>query len=597
MCSLKDDFYTAINHNWIQNIKINDSKAKISEFILLQEKNNKIIKKLILKNKFLKKIYKLTIKKKKFDIILPLINIIKNNDLETLLAKFTNIGLEHLFNINVDENIFDNNKNILYLVEPSLSLNQKMYSNDKIYNKYKKYVYNICNILKKHDIILDVEEILKYEKNINNKLKSLEERRNINEYYTLIKYTDLKHKLNFDLDKYMSLILPNIKIHNIIIGNINYLTYIKDIKIIKDYLIFKLLDNYGTLISDEIQKITFNFYGKVLSGLKKDKSKNSRGLLMVSNIFSDLLGIEYAKKYFSKKSKKYVINMIKNIKLIMSERIKNLDWMSDNTKKKALLKLKSIKYKIGYPNKIINYSKLKITDNIFTQILHINKFFVKKNFKKLFKKPDISHWSMGAHEINAYYNPTQNEIVFPAGILQPPFFDIKKSDAYNYGTIGIIIGHEICHGFDDQGRTFDSKGNLNNWWNINDEKKYLKKIKILEKQYSKIILNNNKINGLLTLGENIADLCGITLAFNALKKCNPNLTLNERKEFFISFAKLWRQKTRPEELSRLIKSDVHSPGILRVNQTLKNIDEFYETFNITKNDKMFIKPNKRVKIF
>jgi putative endopeptidase len=219
------------------------------------------------------------------------------------------------------------------------------------------------------------------------------------------------------------------------------------------------------------------------------------------------------------------------------------------------------------------------------------------NFKKLNKKPDIEHWSMGAHEINAYYNPIQNEMVFPAGILQPPFFNINKSEAYNYGTIGFIIGHEICHGFDDQGRSFDDKGNLKNWWNRSDEKKYKAKIKLLQKHFDKIKLENNKINGTLTLGENIADLCGGTIAFNALKKANKVLTLKEKKEFFISYAKLWRQKIRSKELSRLTKSDVHSPGILRVNEVLKNMDEFYETFDITKNDKMYIKPENRIKIF
>ena len=271
--------------------------------------------------------------------------------------------------------------------------------------------------------------------------------------------------------------------------------------------------------------------------------------------------------------------------------------MSNITKKKALIKLKLMKYKVGYPNKIKNYTKLKLSNNIFSQIILINKYLIKMNFNKLNKKPNTDHWSMGAHEINAYYNPIQNEMVFPAGILQPPFFNINKSDAYNYGTIGFTIGHEICHGFDDQGRSFDEKGNLKNWWIRSDEKKYKNKIKLLQKQFDKITLEKNKINGSLTLGENIADLCGGIIAFDALKKTNKNLTLEDKKEFFISYAKLWRQKIRSKELSNLIKSDVHSPGILRVNEVLKNMDGFYETFNITKNDKMFIKPENRVKIF
>jgi predicted metalloendopeptidase len=455
--NLKDDFYTYVNYKWLKNKKLDDNKAKLSEFTILHEKNNKKIKKIILKNKLLKHIYKLGLSKKSFDVIFPLIDYIKSNDLETILAYLTNIGIDHLFNIKVEENLFNNKENILFFDQPSLSINKDMYNNPNIYNEYKKYIYKYAQILKQYDINIDVPNILKYEKKINELLHSLEEHRNINDYYTLIKYNDFAKKINFDLNKYISLIIPNTKIKEIIVGNKNYLYFIKDEKIIKDYLIYKVVESCGVFLSDEFEEINFNFYGRVIS--------------------------------------------------------------------------------------------------------------------------------------------IQNEMVFPAGILQPPFFDIKKSEAYNYGTIGFIIGHEICHGFDDQGSSFDEKGNLKNWWIRSDEKKYKIKIKLLQKQFDKIKLENNKINGTLTLGENIADLCGVTIAFNALKKANKNLTLKDKKEFFISFAKLWRQKMRSKELSRLIKSDVHSPGILRVNEVLKNMDEFYETFDITKNDKMYIKPVNRIKIF
>jgi putative endopeptidase len=595
--NLKDDFYRYVNYKWLKNIKLDDNKGRITEFIILHQKNNKKIKKIIFKNKLLKHIYKLGLSKKKFDVVFPLIDFIKSNDLETTLAYLTNIGIDHLFDIKVEENLFNNKKNILFFDQISLSINKDMYNNPNIYNKYKKYVYKYAQILKQYNINIDVENILKYENKINNLVKSLENQRNINEYYTLIKYNEFKKKINFNLDKYISLILPNIKINEIIVGNINYFNFIKDEKIIKDYLIFKTIESYGVFLSDEFSDINFNFFSRTISGIKKKKSKTTKIINMISNIFYDYLGIEYCKKYFLKKSKYYVKNMIENIKITMSEIIKKLNWMSDITKKKALLKLKLMKYKVGYPNKIKNYTKLKLSNNIFSQIILINKYLIKINFNKLNKKPNTDHWSIGSHEINAYYNPIQNEMVFPAGILQPPFFNIKKSDAYNYGRIGFIIGHEICHGFDDQGRSFDEKGNLKNWWIHSDEKKYKSKIKLLQKQFDKIKIENNKINGSLTLGENIADLCGGIIAFNTLKNTNKNLSLKDKKEFFISYAKLWRQKIRSKELSNLIKSDVHSPAILRVNEVLKNMDDFYETFNITKNDKMYIKPENRVKIF
>jgi putative endopeptidase len=595
--NLKDDFYTYVNYKWLKKTKLDDNKAKLTEFIILHEKNNKKIKKIILKNKLFKHIYKLGLSKKSFDVIFPLIDFIKLNDLETILAYLTNIGIYHLFDIKVEENLFNNKKNILFFDQTSLSINKDMYKNPKIYNEYEKYVHKYGQILKQYDINIDVQNILKYEKKINELLKSLEEHRNVNEYYTLVKYNDFAKKLNFDLNKYISLIFPNTNLKEIIVGNINYFYFIKDEKIIKDYLIFKVVESCGIFLSDEFEEINFNFYGRTISGIKKNKSKKKKIINIISNIFYDYLGIEYSKLYFSKESKNYVNNIIQNIKITMAEKLKKLDWMSNKTKKKALLKLKLMKYRVGYPKKIKNYSKLKLSNNMFTQMMLINKYLIKMNFKKLNKKPETEHWSMGAHEINAYYNPIQNEMVFPAGILQPPFFNINKSDAYNYGTIGFIIGHEICHGFDDQGGAFDEKGNLKNWWGSSDEKKYKSKIKLLQKQFDKIKLENNKINGKLTLGENIADLCGGTISFNALKKANKNLTLEDKKEFFISYAKLWRQKMRSKELSRLIKSDVHSPGILRVNEVLKNMDDFYETFDITKNDKMYIKPENRVKIF
>jgi predicted metalloendopeptidase len=238
--NIKDDFYTYINYNWLKNTKLNDNKSKLTEFVILNDKNKKKIKKIIFKNKLLKHIYKLGLSEKNFNVIYPLIDFIKTNNFETILAYFTNIGIDHLFDIKVEENLFNNKNNILYFDQPSLSINKEMYNNPKIYNEYKKYVYKYGQILKQYDININIEDILKYEKKLNDLLKSLEEHRNINEYYTLIKYNDFKKRINFDLNKYISLLFPNIQIKEIIIGNINYFNFIKDELVIKDYLIFKL---------------------------------------------------------------------------------------------------------------------------------------------------------------------------------------------------------------------------------------------------------------------------------------------------------------------------------------------------------------------
>jgi predicted metalloendopeptidase len=273
--------------------------------------------------------------------------------------------------------------------------------------------------------------------------------------------------------------------------------------------------------------------------------------------------------------------------------------MSKETKEQATIKLNSIGRKLGFPSKwedfsILNFSK----ENYIENTKEMNRFACKKNLSELYKKVDKEKWEMPAHKINAYYHPLLNEIAFPAGIMQPPFFDENSEDAVNYGSIGTVIGHEFTHGFDDMGSKFGADGSFKNWWTDTDLKLFEERTALLGETFAGFCpIEGHCVNPDLTMGENIADLCGGTIAFNSLKKANKNLTLEDKKLFFISYAKLWRQKMRSKELSHLIKTDVHSPGILRVNEVLKNMDDFYETFDITKNDKMYIKLENRVKIF
>jgi putative endopeptidase len=275
--------------------------------------------------------------------------------------------------------------------------------------------------------------------------------------------------------------------------------------------------------------------------------------------------------------------------------------MEDITKNKAKKKLNKMKFKIGYPLIIDDYSNLKLSGSYLQQrqLLAWHNFIL--NVQKLSQKNNEEVWGIGAHEVNAYYSPIQNEIVLPVGILQPPFFDILKSDLYNYGSIGAVIGHEICHGFDDQGRLFDENGNMNNWWTEKDNIKYHNKTDILIKQYDELSIHNHKLNGKLTLGENIADVCGLTNALDALKyvyeKKHLLLTDKDKDVFFKAYGQLWRQKVKKEEVIKRLNIDPHSPGIYRVNQVLKNIPEFYTTYNIKSWNKMYLPEHMRFKFW
>jgi putative endopeptidase len=298
--------------------------------------------------------------------------------------------------------------------------------------------------------------------------------------------------------------------------------------------------------------------------------------------------------------------MVGNLKIALKEHIQNLSWMGDDTKAKALVKLEKINVKIGYPDKWKDYSKLNVTrDSYVMNVLNSSKFEMNEMLAKIGKPVDKSEWHMTPQTVNAYYSPNMNEIVFPAAILQPPFFYPEGDDAVNYGAIGVVIGHEMTHGFDDQGRQFDEEGNLVEWWTKEDADKFNEKVQVLvEQANSFVVINDMKVDGALTLGENIADLGGVTVSLTALKKAlNGNVDtpaidgFTPLQRFFISYSQVWRQNIREEEEMRRLKEDVHSPGVYRVNGTLPNVPEFYKAFNITEANKLYMPVEKRAIIW
>jgi putative endopeptidase len=431
--------------------------------------------------------------------------------------------------------------------------------------------------------------------NIKEKLRDIE----INNYK--VKFIDFNKKMyNIKLILYIKMIIKimdnKLNINDfeyIIVENdlendyfkkLNDLLIQTDINILKLYLKWKYINNYLPEINIEANELYFNLYHKLLKGQKKQKSLNKISINKCKIYFGDLIGKYFGKLHFDNKIKEYICKMINNIKLSCNDKFKDIKWMDYNTKLNAIEKLNNIKLNIGFNEYIKNYDDLYINDDIFTNLINTEILLSKDNLMKIKNNiNDDNEWLMNAFEVNASYNPYKNIITLPCGILQQDIlkYEINNNeyifdDEYNYATIGTIIGHEIIHAFDDQGRLFDKDGNLNNWWSKSDNEKYKVMVEKMINMY-----NFENINGNLTIGENIADIGGITISLNALKiQNNNNLSKEKLEKFFKSYAYLWKTKLTDEYIKMVKLTDYHSLPWIRVNTTLKNIDEFYEVFNI-----------------
>ncbi|KXK43619.1 MAG: peptidase M13 [Bacteroidetes bacterium OLB11] len=373
----------------------------------------------------------------------------------------------------------------------------------------------------------------------------------------------------------------------------------------KVYLKWHLVSSMAPFLSSDFDNENFDFYGKTMRGQQEQKPRWKRVLGVVDGAVGMQLGKMYSDKYFTPKAKERMQELVNNLQVAFEARINNLDWMGDDTKQKAKEKLHSFIKKIGYPDKWKNYDGLTISRNSFIEnILASNQFDYEFEVSKLGKPVDKSEWGMTPPTVNAYYNPVFNEIVFPAGILQYPFFDLQTDDASIYGAIGAVIGHEMTHGFDDQGCQYAADGNLKNWWTDKDKKNFDAKTKMVKEQFDHYtILDNKHVNGALTLGENIADLGGITIAYDAFKmteqgkSTTPIDGFTPDQRFFLSWAQVWRNNIRDEEAAQRLVTDPHSPGIFRCNGPLSNFNPFYSAFNVKEGDKMYKPENERAKVW
>jgi endothelin-converting enzyme/putative endopeptidase len=392
--------------------------------------------------------------------------------------------------------------------------------------------------------------------------------------------------------------LPYFQTFGEIFGNYQLQTW-------KDYLTYNFLDTYANRLDQGMVDLHFAFHSTTLNGVPEQRPRWKRSVSATSSVLGEVLGQQYVDRHFTPAAKAKMDALVKNLTKAYGESIQQLDWMTADTKKAAMDKLNKFTPKIGYPEKWRDYSKLEIkADDLVGNYLRYAKFDHEHDTAKIGKPVDKADWGMTPQTINAYYSPVRNEIVFPAGILQPPFFNMAAEDAVNYGAIGAVIGHEIGHGFDDQGSKYDGNGNLRSWWSDEDRAAFDVLGKKLIAQFDKFEpIEGQNVNGSLTLGENIGDLAGVTIGYKAYKmslngkeaEIIDGLTGDQR--FFMGYAQVWRSKSREDQLRAQLLSDPHSPGEYRVNGIVGNVDAFYEAFDVKEGDGMYLKPEDRVKIW
>lgn len=635
--SPKDDFYSYVNGGWLKNNPIPNDESRWGSFLELRDRNNQMTLALVDKALAAKNVDPNTDQGKVIQFFNSGMNVEKLNKdgispIQPLLAKIDKISnKEQLFDLLIEVEPFLGNllgagvgtdlKNSkeysIYLGGGELGLPERDYylkndddSKDKRL-KYVHYVSKMFEFLGAEDTNQIAETILKFETQLASAKLSKEERRKPENRYNPKTIEELEVMAPAILwKKYFAGIGFN-QPNRVIVSGIAYVKEVNEIlensslDTIKTYLRWCVLNDSASYLSDEISATKFDFYGKTLRDLKEQKPRNERVLQQANRRIGEALGQLYVAEYFPKEAKVQALEMVENVRKAYEIRIQNLDWMSEATKKQAIKKLYAMMIKIGYPDQWKDYSNLSLTDTYYQNIVNARKWDYQRDLSKLGKPVDKTEWWMSPQTVNAYFNPTFNEIVFPAAILQPPFFDYKADAALNYGGIGAVIGHEISHGFDDQGAKFDANGNLKNWWTEEDKKNFEERGKQLIAQYDAYEpFEGINVSGEFTLGENIGDLGGVNSAYDGLLihlekngKIDKIDNLTQEQRFFISWATIWRSKYRDEALKTQIKTDPHSPGMYRAVGPIENIDSFYEAFDIKEGDKMYKKPEERVSIW
>jgi len=632
-----DDFYNYVSGSWMKTAKIPADKPAWGSFYMLMEKTDEqclsILDDLLQKEypkgsegEKIQTLYKEYISwdKRNADGLKPLelyfqkIDAIHSlNDLQNYLQEMTSKRANHICPIGVYADMKNSKMNAVYLGNFALGLGKDYYqkenpSNTEALAKYQDYVADIFKVLKDPLPQEKAKQIVAFEKNIAKYMLTSEEENNPNLSYNPVTTKELSTLVkNLNLPE----LLEKVGVHTdgVILTEIglykHYDTFIneKNLPLIKDYLKYKLVTLNSNFLTQELNDLTFNFYNKYLMGQQEQRPMNKRALELINGILGEAFGKLYVEKYFPEKAKDQMLTLIDYLKKSFAQHIKNVTWMGDTTKEKAMEKLHKFSVKVGYPDKWEDYSKLTMNPEVslFENITQVGEWAFQKALDKVGKEVDKTKWVLPPQTVNAYYDPTSNEIVFPAGILQPPFFSFEADPAVNFGGIGGVIGHEMTHGFDVSGAEFDANGNLQNWWEPADKENFQKATEALAKQYDQYEpVKGIFVNGTMTNVENIADLGGVNIAFDALQmylkdhgSVGKISGFTQEQRFFLAWASVWRTLSTDQYITNQIKVDPHSPDYLRAFAPLTNVDSWYKAFDVKEGDKLYRKPEDRVKIW
>jgi predicted metalloendopeptidase len=637
---VQDDFFGHLNGKWLQTTEIPSDRTSWGTFMKLRDDTQAQIRGIVEadQKKPGKKagsdeqkigdLYTSFMDEKKLEALgtkplageLQRIRTLKDKKgVPALVAHLAKIGVPAPYGIGVAQDAKESTKYATYIRQGGLGLPDRDYylkMDDArmagIKAKYEQHVTNMLALAGDKDAAAKAKAIVAFETELAKVQWTRVELRDPNKSYNKMSVEELA-KLAPDYDWKAALGAAGIgnKASYVIVGQPSYITGFNEVlnktelDTVKAYFQWQVLREFSPFLSKAFVDERFEFYGKTLSGVKEQEPRWKRGVATVEGALGEALGREYTAQYFPPERKARMQELVKNVLAAYRESIDGLDWMGPETKKEAQAKLAKFNPKIGYPNKWRDYSKLAIKkDDLVGNAMRTATFAYNRNINKLGKPIDREEWGMTPQTINAYYNSRLNEIVFPAAILQPPFFNMAADDAVNYGAIGAVIGHEIGHGFDDKGSQSDGDGNLRNWWTAEDQARFKAKTDMLVKQYAAFEpVPGYHVNGELTLGENIGDNSGLAIAYKAYKislhgQPAPVIDgLSGDQRFFMGFGQVWRSKMRDEAQINQVKTDPHSPGQFRANGTLRNQAAFYEAFGVKEGDKMYLKPEERVTIW
>ena len=637
------DFYMFATGGWQKAHPLTDEYSRYGSFDVLQENNNKQLRELI-EGVAAQQNEKGSVAQKIADLYNSAMDSVALNEhgldemaaflacdgyqtsaqitqdwLKQVWPKMLRQGVDGLMGFYIGADEKDSKNNILSIVQGGLTLGQKDYylyqdpETAKIREAYVAYIRQLVSHVGfgETDAARISDDVMRIETRLAKASKSMTELRDPEANYHKMSYDQLKKDFaGIDWDAYLH-IFGISSLRDVIVGQPEAIHEVEKIlaeetpEALQNVYLWHAIDMAAGYVDDESRNLSFAFWGTALSGKTQDRPRWKRAVSSVEGCLGEALGQLYVAKYFPPAAKERMEKLVANLQQALGERIDAQDWMSDETKKVAHEKLDAFYVKVGYPDKWTDYSTLQIGNSYLQNILSCKEWAIQDMIAKHLNKPvDKDEWYMTPQTVNAYYNPTTNEICFPAGILQPPFFDMEADDAFNYGAIGVVIGHEMTHGFDDQGSKYDKNGNLSQWWTEEDTKRFNERIQVMREYHDSIeVLPGLHSNGSLTLGENMADHGGLMVAYQAFVNATAQAPLSDKdgftpaQRFFLAYANVWGQNIRDEEIRKRVKSDPHSLGKWRVNGQMPHMDAWYEAFGITEQDPMFVPKEKRVTIW